>query len=245
MEILEKSPEAIKKEEKRAEKKPERKLKLPEEAARQLNRVFNCMFEKGICINLASTDFSLEILSRDYLPSSKYNKILKGMLFDALDAGIKDKTSGVQRFSEEYSGYLHKSFDEFFSPLVNKEENEEKLEELNEEKHGLVGELEKINKYQLTSKSQKKEKVAPIEMRLLELSRLRKQLEEKLRSPDVLLEFIPGYRKDFEEFEEGLHKTFVPAEQIKQKEKDFRENWVEEKLNKKLEKLRKDLEGLL
>jgi len=242
--MFEKSPEAIKKEEKKAEKKPERRLKLPEEAVDYFGRTEEdakaYWFGEAIL-------FDLDILSRNNLPSSKYNMTLKRMLLRALNAKVKyECTQGLlgfklDRSEEEARGYLHQSFDEFFSPIVKKEENEEKLKELNEEKNGLVGELEKINKYQLTSKSQKKEKTAPIETRLLELSRIRKQLEEKLRSPEILLEFIPGYRKDFEEFEEGLppETTELPG-QRRLDERNFRKKWVEEKLNKKLEKLRKD-----
>lgn len=248
METFEKPPEAVKKEEKKVEKKPERMLKLPEKAAKYLNRVIE-ISRKKIFYPPEGVDRDLNTLSGSDNPSPKYNKLLKRMLFNVLDAEVRAKeesefleTIKLQQGEEKARGYLHKFFDEFFSPLVKKEENEKKFEEHDKEKKELVKELNKINEHPYMSKSEKKEKRAPVETRLLELFRLRKGLEEKIGSFDALLEFIPGYRRDLEEFNERPRKTVTS---IRQEEEDFRKKWVEEKLDKKLEKLRKDLEGLL
>lgn len=209
MEIIEKPPEAVKKEEKKAERKPERMLKLPEEAVKYLNRVIK---REEVYRGFAGADSDLSILSSRDNPSSKYNKLLKRVLWEVLSTEIKNEVPlsyPKERSEDDVRGYLHKFFDEFFSPLINKGENEKKLEEYDKEKKELVPKLNWINQNPMFSKEKKKTERAPIENRLLELSRLRKQIEEqiKLKSAEKLLYFIPGYQKDFDEYQERIKET--------------------------------------
>jgi hypothetical protein len=251
METYEKPPEAVKKEGKKAEKKPERKFKLPETAADYMHLLVEK--EKSFLFspqetNTRETLEDLGILSSQENPSSKHNKLLKSVLFNVLKAKSLGKgTDILSKHSEESVEYLHKSVDDFFSPIVNRGENEKKLEEYNKEKEELVSRLNWINQNPMFSKEEKKKERAPIENRLLELSRLRKQIEEriKLKSAEKLLYLIPGYQKDFDEHQERI-KEMHPSESLKESlENDFNEKWVAEKLEKKLEKLRKDLEKMI
>lgn len=96
----------------------------------------------------------------------------------------------------------------------------------NYEKESLSTELEKINQNKFISKDEKINRKKPVEQRLLELSRLRKETEKDIKIADsgILLHFIPGYQTD-------LHKN--PGSE---------KEWTEKNLDKNLNKLFADLE---
>lgn len=235
----------------------------------------------------------LDILTQRYKPSPEYNKILRGALFTVLN--IKGQIEeGAPPLRQDWEGsrkFLRRAFDEFFSPLTERKRLEKELEKNKVEKELLSKELIKINEANLFKEERKKKK-GPIETRLVELSRLRKPLEEKLKFPDVLLEFIPGYRTDLIKIEGQLNnfisqmrknekqpeevERFVVPPALKdlrdfadmkklvtiyrdvlkyggdardvfdreQLAEEFRERWLEEKLDKNLKELYKKLENI-
>jgi hypothetical protein len=212
-----------------------------EQAETVINRIKNLWTRSGASFetsNLAMTGYE----------STKFNNKLRKALFQALgdeaEAVLKalsdeDIVKEVGDATLDINIQKAAAFDRFFEPLTKVEEIKRKLEEYKQEKSELSKKLIQINEDRILSKDQRKEQKIPIEVRLTELSKLRKPLEEKIKATDQILFFIPGYQSDYEKFkEDALSKQLVPDAELKEK---FNKEWIPKNQEKKLQTLKKSL----
>lgn len=176
---------------------------------------------------------------------SKYNTVVR----DVVGILLKNEAlSIIGAFGEQYQQtgksldvtmgdkgfHIDKAFDRMFSPLTKLNENKELLVKYDAEKKELSAALEKANRYVGGTKEQRQKEKAPLEARLLELSKLRKAAEAEIGQAEPVLYLVPGYHKDLEIQKE---KSAEASEVFSKK--DFDKDWMEKNLEKKLAALRK------
>ena len=175
----------------------------------------------------------------------KYNTVVKDVVGILLKSEAR---SIIGAFGERYQEtgksldvtmsdegfHMDKAFDRMFSPLTKLNENKELLVKYEAEKKELSAALEKANRYAGGTKEQKQKEKAPIEARLLELSKLRKAAEAEIGKSETVLYLVPGYHKDLEAQKE---KSAESSETFNKK--DFDKDWMDKNLEKKLKDLRK------
>lgn len=205
------------------EKKPEARLKLPDTAVKYLKDYLES--PRGL-----GTDIEVDLmtLSELELPHSKHDRLLKRVLANVFSTFKEDI---LERGKKENLG--KDAIEIFFSPIKEKTKIEADLKKYRFEKKQQSGELFKINENKFLSKEVRKEKKAPYETRLLEISQLIKSSEEKIKATDVLSHFLPGYEKDLANFKD---KTVNFTPELKA---NFDCDWLAKNLEAKLAKLKK------